>query len=109
MNITSLACQLTDTGIQPGSGVGNHRLGLTQETLGVKVIAVGVPMVVYASTIASDALGDLVRTGGGSEADEEKLITAAAASSIEFDNELNSVFRKLCFTMEFCLCEEGSA
>ena len=46
---------------------------------------------------------------GLKEADEEKLITAAAASSIEFDNELNSVFRKLCFTMEFCLCEEGSA
>ena len=46
---------------------------------------------------------------GLKEADEEKLITAAAASSIEFDKELNSVFRKLCFTMEFCLCEEGNA
>ena len=48
--------QITDTGIEPGSGVGNHRLGLTEETLGVKVIAVGVPMVVYASTIARDAM-----------------------------------------------------
>lgn len=65
--------QIADTGITPGSGVGNHQRALTQETLGVPVIAVGVPMVVYASTIAGDALSDLVRTGGGSEADEEKL------------------------------------
>ena len=65
--------QVADTGIAPGSGVGNHQKALTQETLGVPVIAVGVPMVVYASTIAGDALGDLVRMDGGSEADEEKL------------------------------------
>ncbi len=52
--------QITDTGIEPGSGVGNHRLGLTKETLGVKVIAVGVPMVVYASTIARDAMARLI-------------------------------------------------
>ena len=48
--------QLTDTGISPGSGVGNHRAGITSERLQVPVIAVGVPMVVYASTIVRDAL-----------------------------------------------------
>ena len=48
--------QITDTGIRPGSGVGNHRMGLTRETLGVPVLALGVPMVVYASVIARDAL-----------------------------------------------------
>lgn len=47
--------QITDTGIQPGSGVGNHRKGITKETMGVPVIAIGVPMVVYASTIAANA------------------------------------------------------
>lgn len=52
--------QIADTGIEPGSGVGNHRLGLTRDTLGVKVIAVGVPMVVYASTIARDAISRLM-------------------------------------------------
>lgn len=52
--------QITDTGIEPGSGVGNHRLGLTSDTLGVRVIAVGVPMVVYASTIARDAMARLM-------------------------------------------------
>lgn len=70
--------QIADTGIAPGSGVGNHQKALTQATLGVPVIAVGVPMVVYASTIACDALGDLVRSGGGSEADEEMLAASAA-------------------------------
>lgn len=56
--------QVTDTGISPGSGVGNHRLGLNRETLGVPVIAVGVPMVVYASVIARDALSLLLQDFG---------------------------------------------
>ena len=49
--------QLADTGITPGSGVGNHRMGLTQDTLGVPVIAVGVPTVVDGATLAADLLG----------------------------------------------------
>ncbi len=48
--------QLTNTGIHPGSGVGNHRKALTEEVLHVPVIALGIPMVVYASTIVRDAL-----------------------------------------------------
>jgi len=51
--------QIADTGIDPGSGIGNHRKGLNKETLGVPVIALGVPMVVYAATIARDALSML--------------------------------------------------
>ena len=53
--------QVTDTGIRPGSGVGNHRAGLNRDTLGVPVIAVGVPMVVYAAVIARDAFSLLFR------------------------------------------------
>ena len=49
--------QLSDTGIAPGSGVGNHRWALNRETLGVPVLAVGVPTVVEASTQAADLLG----------------------------------------------------
>lgn len=48
--------QLCDTGIVPGSGVGNHRGALTRETLGVPVVAVGVPTVVDAATLALDIL-----------------------------------------------------
>lgn len=48
--------QIADTGISPGSGVGNKRMGINQETMGVPVIAIGVPMVVHAALIASDAI-----------------------------------------------------
>lgn len=49
--------QISDTGIQPGSGVGNHRSGLTKETLGIPVFAIGIPMVVGAASIVYDAVG----------------------------------------------------
>ncbi|WP_424766906.1 GPR endopeptidase [Paenibacillus sp. sgz302251] len=48
--------QIADTGIHPGSGIGNKRKGLTKEILGVPVIAIGVPTVVYASTIVNNTL-----------------------------------------------------
>lgn len=48
--------QIADTGIVPGSGVGNHRQALDQETLGVPVVAVGVPTVVEAATLCADLL-----------------------------------------------------
>ena len=50
--------QITDTGIQPGSGVGNHRGSLTRESLGIPVIAIGVPTVVEAAAIVYDAQGN---------------------------------------------------
>ena len=48
--------QLSDTGIIAGSGVGNHRSALNQETLGVPVFAIGVPTVVDSATLAADLL-----------------------------------------------------
>lgn len=53
--------QITDTGIQPGSGVGNHRNALTYESIGIPVIAIGIPTVVDAATIVGDALERLTR------------------------------------------------
>ena len=52
--------QITDTGINPGSGVGNHRVGLTEENLQVKVIGIGVPTVVDAATIVRDSMAHLL-------------------------------------------------
>ena len=48
--------QLSDSGIVPGSGVGNHRAALDRESLGVPVYALGVPTVVDAWTLAADLL-----------------------------------------------------
>jgi len=56
--------QLSDTGIVPGSGVGNHRAALNRETLGVPVISIGVPTVVDAATLAADLLEDAGMTPG---------------------------------------------
>lgn len=61
--------QLSDTGIIPGSGVGNHRSALNRETLGVPVFAVGVPTVVDAATLAAD----LLEERGIAEFDEKRL------------------------------------
>jgi spore protease len=54
----STTIQISDTGIQPGAGVGNRREGLDRESLGVRVIAIGVPTVVDAATIAKDSLDE---------------------------------------------------
>lgn len=59
--------QIADTGIHPGSGVGNHRNGLTRETLGVPVIGIGVPTVVDAATIVSDTMENLIQAMETSE------------------------------------------
>ena len=52
----SSTVQLSDTGIVPGAGVGNARNEISQNTLGIPVIAMGVPMVVEAATIAADSI-----------------------------------------------------
>lgn len=54
--------QVADSGVHPGSGVGNNRLGITRESMGVPVVAIGVPTVVDASTIAGQAMDALVES-----------------------------------------------
>lgn len=62
--------QLCDTGIHPGSGVGNKRHTLSQETLGIPVLSVGVPTVVDAATLACDVM-DQVRHAQGQNQEED--------------------------------------
>jgi spore protease len=59
MDRVSTTIQLADTGIAPGSGVGNKRMELSKNSMGVPVIAIGVPTVVDAATMANDTI-DLV-------------------------------------------------
>ena len=61
--------QVADTGIVPGSGVGNSRAEISQATLGVPVIAIGVPTVVDAGTLAAD----LMESAGIGSADPEEF------------------------------------
>ena len=54
--------QLTDAGITPGSGIGNHRNAINRKSVGVPVISLGVPTVVDAATIVSDAMTEFIST-----------------------------------------------
>lgn len=90
--------QLTDTGIQPGAGVGNHRRALNQEALGVPVIAIGMPMVIYAAALARDAIGWLNRQDGepdgaeaALEAIEQRLRSADLGSLIVTPREIDAL------------------
>ena len=69
MNRLCCTVQLSDTGIIPGSGVGNHRAALNRRTLGVPVIAIGVPTVVDGATLAAD----LLEESGVTEVDQRRL------------------------------------
>ena len=53
--------QLSDRGINPGSGVGNHREGINEDNIGVPVLALGVPTVIDAFTIAIDLVSPLMK------------------------------------------------
>ena len=76
--------QISDTGIIPGSGVGNRRNSLTEDTLGVPVIAIGVPTVVDAATVANDAL-DILTLAIKENAGEESPLYRSA-KNLENEN-----------------------
>lgn len=86
--------QLTDTGIRPGSGVGNHRVAICEETMHVPVIALGIPMVVYASTIVRDALKHILCQESTEEAAEEmaaKLADNAIGEMVVTPRDIDEV------------------
>lgn len=85
--------QIADTGIHPGSGVGNHRSGLTKESLGVPVIGIGVPTVVDAATIVNDTMENLINALESSDILKgvgDVLRTYNAAEKYELIKELIS-------------------
>ena len=66
--------QLADTGINPGSGIGNKRIGINEESMGVKVIAIGIPTVSHAAVIAQDAIEKYIQSTGGRPGDTSAVI-----------------------------------
>ncbi|CUX42490.1 GPR endopeptidase [Clostridium sp. C105KSO13] len=85
--------QIANTGINPGSGVGNHRNGLTKDSLGIPVIAIGVPTVVDAATIVNDTMENLIQALETSETLKgvgDVLRTYNAAEKYELVKELIS-------------------
>jgi spore protease len=81
--------QIADTGIHPGSGVGNKRKGVTKEFLGVPVVAIGVPTVVYASTIVNNTI-EMLSNNFRKQTDNTGAILGMLDSMSE-DDRLNMV------------------
>ncbi len=67
--------QISDTGISPGAGIGNNRKALNEESLGVKVVALGVPTVVDATTIVCDSMGNMLNSQGFSDDEINKFLS----------------------------------
>ena len=75
--------QITDTGIAPGAGVGNRRKEINKKTLGVPVVAIGVPTVVDAETIIGDHLEHALTKQGYSETEIEQFISEILTKDTE--------------------------
>ena len=95
--------QITDTGIQPGSGVGNHRNALTHESLGIPVIAIGVPTVVDAATIVNDALERLTKECGDINSNiklgEYSRTLSELANMYVTGKDIDAVIKRLGYTV----------
>lgn len=84
--------QIADTGINPGSGIGNKRMGLSKETLGVPTLAIGIPTVVYAYTIGRDAIEMVLeQLGQNVEPGSETERTLNSMDQEHVDNVINDV------------------
>ncbi len=90
--------QLSDTGISPGSGVGNHRFSLDQESLGVPVIALGVPTVVEGATLCADLL-----EGAGKELDPDSLKEQPGASLFVTPRDIDQRVEDMAKVMGYAL------
>ena len=93
--------QITDTGINPGSGVGNHRVGLTEENLQVKVIGIGVPTVVDAATIVHDSMAHLLEALEEAEQKEflEEMISPHLHTMFVTPKDVDETVKYLSFTI----------
>lgn len=78
--------QLSNTGIHPGSGVGNKRKEISKETLGIPVFAIGVPTVVDAVTIASDTIDFLLKHFGREWKEKDKPSKSLTPAGLLFGN-----------------------
>ena len=93
--------QVADTGIHPGAGVGNHRIGLTEENLHVKVIGLGVPTVVDAATIVYDSMAHLLEALEENEQKEflEEMISPHLHSMFVTPKDVDETIKYLSFTI----------
>lgn len=99
--------QITNTGISPGSGVGNHRNALNKESLGVDVIAIGVPTVVDAATIVHDTLESFMNKEGFKEEEIEHFTSQVEKETMTnmfvTPKNIDDTVKRLSFTISEAL------
>ncbi len=83
INRLNTTIQLTDTGICPGSGVGNNRKEINSNKLGIKVISVGVPTVVDAGTIIRDSMTTSLKTQEFTDYEIDTFITGLSIDTMQ--------------------------
>lgn len=96
--------QISNTGISPGSGIGNRRNALDQKTIGCPVIALGVPTVTDAATMASDLF-----QRAGMEVEEKqlrKVSTGMIVTSGDIDRRVREIARVLAYSINGALHED---
>ncbi len=93
--------QIANTGIAPGSGVGNHRIGLTEKNLQTKVIGIGVPTVVDAATIVHDSMAHLLDALEETEQKEflDEMIAPNLYSMFVTPKDVDETIKYLSFTI----------
>lgn len=96
--------QISNTGISPGSGIGNRRNALDQKTIGCPVIALGVPTVTDAATMASD----LFQRAGMKVEEEQlrKVSTGMIVTSGDIDRRVREIARVLAYAINGALHED---
>lgn len=77
--------QITDAGIEPGSGIGNMQGSLNEETIGIKVVAIGIPTVVDTATIVNDTIEMMEETLKGKTEDTGQIM--GILSDLEYDEK----------------------
>lgn len=92
--------QLADTGITPGAGVGNARAALNSDTLGVPVIAIGVPTVVDGATLAHEIAAQL---GGPSCEALDDLSLPVMVTTRDIDREVGDIARVIGYAVNMAL------
>ncbi len=107
--------QITDTGISPGSGVGNRRRELTRESLGVPVVAIGIPTVVDAETIIGDHLEHVLQKQGYSEREIEQFLNEILTADTQnvmvtpknIDASVHRLSEDLALVLNHCFQKKG--
>ena len=106
INRLNTTIQITNTGISPGSGVGNNRKALNKESLGVDVVAIGVPTVVDAATIVNDTMEQYMRKQGLEEKEIYQFLSEVnqqTANMFVTPKSIDDSIKRISFTISEAL------